>query len=264
MNLKNFKYDYNLMTTLTGTIYDLCLVNRTYPELDFKDSNSFMDLVQKFNDSYIEFQKDLAILPKLDVGEKIELVSYKEYGDEKFLNIAVENPNKEISQDSWTLLMLTKMDGKLFAQTNNCERYPKTKIEEIKLDKELIKMYLSLSSSHKLLLEAYLELKNKFIFGNGTTLLFSKIEGEIFKSLNKFEIVFGNSFFNGEDYIKVVFSLGNNLKVLYDESTADFHYEVNQEKTEIINDLIQNLYIHNSRIPEFYQKEKDIKLVRTK
>ena len=77
MNLKNFKYDYNLMTTLTGTIYDLCLVNRTYPELDFKDSNSFMDLVQKFNDSYIEFQKDLAILPKLDVVEKIELVKLK-------------------------------------------------------------------------------------------------------------------------------------------------------------------------------------------
>ena len=86
-------------------------------------------------------------------------------------------------------------------------------------------------------------------------MIFSKIDGDINDKNCKFELSFGNCFFNYEDYIKVIFELGNELTINYDDSMVIFESKTIDYKKDIIDKLINNLYIHNSKLSKLYGEQ---------
>ena len=112
---------------------------------------------------------------------------------------------------------------------------------------------------YNLFLESYYDLKNKFIYGDGTTVLFSRINGEIFDELKTFELSFGNVYFNSKDNINVIFNLGKNFSIDYDVSKVVLEQEeVKEDKKESIDKLVNNLFVDSMRLTPMYEKGKQL------
>lgn len=254
MSLEKFIYHFNLSTTLNvKDVRELCCkVNSGVIEtLDLSNSISFYHLVDSFNKLNNLFRKDYSNLKSLNVGEKVELIRYSGYDDFKCLTIYVEGVNKDIVDDYDTIMYIVEDKGKVYSVvTNNINPLDENFYrKEVRLDENLMREYLVFGEKYSLFFDSYNKLKNEFIFGNGTTVLFSKINGE-FPSFNEFELAFGNHFFNGEDYINVLFKLGDKLEIDYDKSevklfTVDYDEE---NKKEVIDSLVNSLYINKEKV----------------
>lgn len=257
MELKDFIYHFNLSTTLTITdTKELCYVvnNKTGKEVDKSNSISFYHLVESFNKLNNLFLKDYEQLTKLDIGKKIELIRYSSFDDYRILTVYIEEPKKEIVDDCDTIMYICQKDGKPYTiVTNNINPFDDDYYrKEISLKDEQIKEYLDFGEKYQTFFESYHKLKNEFIYGNGTTVLFSRVIGN-FPNFNKFELVFGNAFFNGEDYIKVNFELGEELKINYQESevklfSIDIDKNNEKQKREVINTLLNELYVNKEKL----------------
>lgn len=261
MRIEEFIYEFNLVSTLTVTdTYEWCYVinNRIDREIDYENSVSFYHLVESFNKLYLKFKNDYDRLTKLNLGDKLEILKFGkwEYNGSNYrkLVIYVDNPNKEVCDDYDTLLYLYEKDGEVSSYvTNNLlpweEGYYKKYLE---LDNQLVKSYLDLGDKYVLVIDSYNSLKNNSVFGNGTTCLFSKINGELLEGLSTFELAFGNNYFNTSDYINLVFKLGDNLEIDYDKSLVKIRSEYMDKKKEIIDKLIHNLFVSKSKISKMY------------
>lgn len=261
MDLERFIYKFNLVTTLTvrdryewGNI----LNNGIDREIDFSNSISFFELVKSFNELYLLFKKDYDRLRKLNLGKELEILGFRRYKTDnsiyRVLVIYIDNPDREICEYGETLLYLFSKNGKIdnFI-TNGINIFDKNYYKErIKLDEELVKGYLDFFEKYSLLLDSYNFLKNKFILGNGTTTLFSKINGNLLDGLFTFEVSFGNIYFNSEDYINVVFNLGDDLSIDYEESQVILGLEKIGNKKEVIDKTIHNLFINREKLSEMY------------
>lgn len=268
MELERFIYSFNLATTLTVNEtqeWVRILNNGIDKELDYPNSINLYNLVELFNKYYLLFKKDYDKLTKLDLGEYVEIIQYyADSNDESYkqLMLYVYNPDKDICNHHEAMLYLYEDDGEIHSYIDNClnfwdENYYR---KDLDLDPELVKSYLEFGSKYGLLIDSYHFLRNKFIFGNGCTVLFSKINEELFKELKSFEITFGNYYFNSQDYVNVIFKLGENLSIDYDASKVVFKNIEWNDKKAIIDGLIHKLYVNKSKLSDMYSSEKIKKL----
>ena len=128
--------------------------------------------------------------------------------------------------------------------------------KKVELDENLVKKYLDFLEKYECFLQSYYNLRNKFIFGNGTTVLFSRIEGEILEKLKTFTIAFGNNYFITADSIRILFNLGETLNIDYNLCEIEMDLKKIENKKEYIDELVNNLFINRSKLPVMYEKEK--------
>jgi len=265
--MQQFLYHFNLATTLTKTEEEIMIEDNR--EIDYSNSISLYHLVESFNKMYLLFKKDYEKLDKLDLGEKVEFLDFykSENSDYQCLMMYIYNPNKEIcDNDIDTILYIYKDNDEIYSTvTNNINPYDDEFYNnEINLDKEKVKAYLDFAEKYKLFFKCYRELKDKFIFGNGTTVLFSKINGDLLQNISSFELSFGNVFFNTSDNIEVIFKIGENLDYLYDQCKLEYDFEEHIPTKEKLDTLVNGIYINRTKLPEFYQKEKTKHLIKEK
>lgn len=265
MDLEAFIYKYNLVSTLTITdIIELCHVlnKKENRAIDYSNSINLYHLVTTFNKLSNYFQKDYQTLNPITLGENVELLNFYHHENDNYrcLTIYINNPNEQICNEDETLLYLIEKDGKITSIiTNGINYFDKDYYKkEINIDEEIVKKYLDLGEKYSLFIDAYHTLKNKFIFGDGTTVLFSKINGELFEKITSFEITFGNHYFNTEDYINVPIKLGETPVIDYPNSKVILDLEEQENKKEIIDELLEKLFINKDKLPELYQKEKQL------
>lgn len=271
MNLERFIYEFNLASTMVAkdNIDWACILNNKIDKkIDYDNSISFYHLVDSFNKLYLKFKNDYDQLDKWNLGEYIKVLDVYSNEDEndlyRSLAIYIDNPDKIIGDYDETLLYVVEKNGEIYGRiTNNLNYFDKNYYNrKINIDVDKASKYLDFFLKYKLFIDSFDYFRNRTIFGNGTTMIFSKIDGDIFDSGCKFELSFGNAFFNYEDYIKVVFELGSELRINYDDSIVIFESKKIDDKKDIIDKLINNLYIHNSKLSKLYDNDNIKKLRR--
>lgn len=263
MDLQEFIYAFNLATTLTVTdrkeLYTL-INKKINKEIDYSNSIKFYKLVELFNEQYLIFKKDYEELEKIDFGEYISFFNYGKTDSGRYLGVYIYGPNKDIcDKDDTTTLYLLEENDKVYSYITNdinpfSEDYYR---KEVYFDTNLLKKYLDFVEKHHLFLESYYSLKNKFIYGDGTTVLFSRINGEILEELETFELQFGNVYFNTEDFVDVFFKLGEDFAIDYGLSKIVLDKkEILENKKESIDNLTNNLFIDRDKLSPMYEKGK--------
>lgn len=270
MDLEIFIRNFNLVTT--GTVMDAIelvyiLNNNVDREVNYSNSINLYHLVESFNKYYLLFKNDYSNLIKFNLGKKEEIIKFYACadGESSFRNliIYIYNIDKEICNHYETLLYLCEKNGKTYSYiTNGLNFFDKDFYrKELQLDSKIIKSYLDFGEKYGLFIDSYDDLRNKFIFGNGCTVLLSKINGNLYEEINDFELSLGNVYFNSYDYINIIFRLGDGLSIDYDMSKVVFDNVECDDKKEIINRLIHKLYINKNKLSNMYSSEKVKKLI---
>lgn len=276
MDLTSFIYDFNLVTTLTAKdVYERCDVinNGREKKIDYQNCITLYDLVETFNEAYKKFLEDKDEFKRcLDMyGEDViyayHSISKKE--DFTFLCLDVLRPFTNVFDEKRAVVYLFKDKGEYKANaTNDLNMFDKNyKNRRIDISEEDIKACLDIVEEHNLFLESLKDLKNKFVFGNGTTVVFTKIDGDMFDGLNTFTLTFGNAYFNTTDMIEIKIRLGETLEVLYDESKVTMDdediVELN-EKVKIINELLSEIYINREKLVGLHKQVDEVNSLRKK
>ena len=269
MNLTNFIYDFNLATTMTAKdVYERCQVINSGRErkIDYKNSVSLYDVVDRFNTAYMAYTLESDEFKNIlkSLGKEV-IYGYHSISDEfALLILDVFDPKVEVFDGRQTIVNFINRNGdEYFVNANNRKRRfdKEFRSKDVDVSEENIKICLDIVRRHDLFLEGFRELKNKFVFGNGTTVVFSKIDGDILDELSMFTLTFGNSYMNSSDFIEVKFKLGEKLKILYGRSKLALDDEEIKEKSEkkrIIDELLSGIYINSEKLCNLYKvKEKE-------
>lgn len=275
MDLTNFIYDFNLATTCTvRDAYELCqIINEgREKEIDYKTSVSLYDIVERFNTAYLayslesdEFKNILSSLGK-DV-----IYGYHSISEGfAWLILDVFNPSFDAFDRRQAIVnFINRNVDEYFVNVDNGERrFSKDfRSKGVDIEEEKIKICLDIVRRHDLFLESFRELRNKFVFGNGTTVVFSKIDGDVLGNLSTFTLTFGNSYMNSSDFIEVKFRLGEKLKILYRSSKVTLDDEEIKEKADkkrIIDELLSGIYVNSEKLCSLYKVKETEKVLGKK
>lgn len=256
--LDRFIKELNLVFTNTIDRIEFCRVgfDINTENVNYENTTNLYNLVSSFNKLYLKFKKDYETLQKLELGKSIEILDFNKFNIDKdyyrTLIIYIDEPT--ICNHNDTLLYICEKNDKIYSfVTNNINPFDKNYYrKDLKLDSEKCKEYLDLFEKHKLLLDTYKYLKNKFVFGDGTNTLFTRIKGEFLEELTDFEINFGQCFMNTEHYVKILFYLGKNLNIDIDKCKIILDCEEIKPNKNLIDKFSNNIHI-NKR----YLKEKE-------
>lgn len=274
MELTSFIYDFNLSTTGTvEDIYDKCLIinDGSSKNIDYNGCINLYQLVEKFNTSYLKYLKDKSelenILKKLgkDVFYGFDSIS----DDFSLVCFEVIEPFRNIFNGKRCLVNFVNNKETYYGSANNGKRRsnPNYERKKICLDDKLISSCLKIVKNHHSFLDSFNNLRINQIFGNGTTTVFTEIEGNIFDELTTFTLSFGNDYLNSNDFIKVVFLLGSKLDILYDQSDIvinDIKVTDTNDKREIIKFLLEKIFINSDKLPTLYREENNKQYVKKK
>lgn len=271
MNLNNQIYDFNLAFTNTvSDVYEICRVinNGRTKEIDLNDSVSLYDIVKNFYDARKAFniEKDTLLELFNRLGDKVSYIHHSISDDFESLSLEVSKPFTCVFDSSYSIATLVRYHDEYHVMIDNGfnmhdKRYKK---KDVEFDAEMLKKYFDFLERHDLFLESFRELQNKFIFGNGTTVLFSKIDGDLFDDDNIFTISFGNNYFNTYDFIEIKFRLGESLEILYDQSKVVIREEeVNsiEECRRIIDELLNSVYLNREYLMGLYRSNDKEKII---
>jgi len=227
--IDRFIYEFNLASTRDNNV-----------DIDYKNSISLYNFVDSFNKLYLKFREDYALLPILGIDGDINLGWYDGVNGSKYERLTLFVGKEKIIyidriNDVYECYIVNVM-------SDNDEDF---KYEKLNVDTEVIKKYLDFGSKYDVLITGYNQLKNKQIFGNGYTLMFTKINGGLLNEFNTFEISFGNVSMNYEDYINLVFILGDNLELDYDNSIVKLGGTLYEDKSMFIDVAVKGIYINN-------------------
>lgn len=270
MGLSRFIYDFNLFSTLTvADIYEGCSIinNGRVKEIDYGNCVSLYDVVERFNKSYLDFLKGSCQFREIisSLGEDVSYASHSVSDDFISLCLDVSKPCSDIFDEAYAEVYLVNNCGNCYAFANNGRRRfdEGYKCNSVNVDSDSIGICLDIVKNNNLFLGAYRDLKNKFVFGNGTTVIFSKIEGELLDGLTTFTLTFGNSYMNSTDFIEVKFRLGENLEILYDESKVELGDEEitdMDKKREVIKELLSGIYVNSDKLNGLYKDSDSAKV----
>jgi len=263
LELEKYKKYYNMLSTLSASINEMC--NNSFNEIDIDTSNSitFYDLILTFNNLYQEFKQHLSTLPNLNIGTGITFLSMESIDDRIiFIELNVEKSNTCLDDD-FDIRLIYK-NGIYYHQIlKEKGQHDEEKSNKIYINPAIIKDYVDLAKEYEPLLKAYSYLKNAFIYGNGSTTLFSTITGDIMQELNEFKLAFGTNFRNGEIHFNITFDLAKDLKRNIDKDEIIINCQKQTKNTqETINHLLNTLYINRKLLPEMYSLTKQKKLLK--
>lgn len=272
MDLTNFIYDFNLATTMTAKdVYEVCTIINAgrKKDIEYQDSLSLYEIVERFNQVYQDYLLDIDTLKEVfnPLGKNV-LYGYHSLSEGfAWLVLDVVEPAKEVFDAQHAVVnFINRNDDEYFVNADNGERrFSKDFISKgVDIDKENIKKCLDIIRNHDLLLDSFRELRNKFVFGNGTTVVFSKIDGDVFDRLTTFTLSFGNSYMNSSDFLEVKFRLGKKLKILYGSSKVAIEDEEIKDKDEkkiIIDELLQGVLINSDKLSNLYKIKEEEKIL---
>lgn len=257
-DFEKFVKEYNLVTTDVLSVYDSCKVgfNIDNYNVNYEESVSLIELVQKFNELYNRFKKKIGKIEKIKLDNKEEFVfnHYSFSPDNSFkvltfYNYINDGVNFEPYADK--KLMLLSCDGKYSYKMITCEKNQNKDISSmIIIKEELIKKYFSIIEEFELLFDAYIKLKNGFIFEDGANILTTKIIGDnIFSSLEEFSIAFG---IHSWAFFKLHYKLDDNFTKIDENTITEYVDEQPLEITEI-DSLTKKLRIHKKYLPNLYK-----------
>lgn len=274
MDLTNFIYDFNLATTMTeGDVYEIVRVinGGRKKAINYDESVSLYDIASKFNESYLDFTKDMNDLKSklMNLGEKVTYEYHTLSDDFASVIFQVINPRKEVFDGDYAIVTLVYNNGVFNARVDNGRRYAdkEFKCKGVNMSENDIEACLDIVRKYDYFLEAFRELRNKFVFGNGTTVIFSKIEGDIFDKLTEFTLSFGNSYMNSSDFLEVKFKLGEDFKILFGKSKVEMDDEIladKNEKKRVIDELLKDIYVNSEKLCMLYKRENKGPILRKK
>ncbi len=263
MDLTNFIYDFNLATTCTTKdVKEECqIINEgRNVVINYDNCVSLYDIVERFNNSLLEFGKDKKEFKKIlsSLGEKV-VYGFHTVSDEfTCLSLDVYNPAPEVFDESRAIVKFIDNDGTCYASANNGRNVfdQKYKSNSVQIDEEDVEACLGIVNKHDLFLESFRELQNKFVFGNGTTVVFTKIDDDILGKVTTFTLTFGNAYMNTSDFLEVKIRLGEHLEVLYGKSGVlmqDEEIKDIAEKKKIIDELLRGFYVNSDKLCVLYK-----------
>ena len=266
MNIKDFEYRFNLASTHTAKdIQEWCDILSSGKErpLEMKNTISLYDFVSSFNKMYSNFKKDLASLKDYRFGENISLAYYGETYEENkrnaLLMLYIDEPDKKLVDDENTFLQIWAKDNEYEAYvTNNINPLDKNSYyNKVNIDKEVMKKYLDFFKKYSSFIEAWENIRTLSIFGNGTSMMFLQADGDIMNELNKITLTFGNYYMNDAETFEIPVLLGDNITIDYDGSVIRDSELEESNKTEIVDDLLKNIYVHNKNISKIYENSEE-------
>ena len=243
--IDRFIYEFNLVST--GSVKDveelMCRVNNNDIDVDYKNSVSMYDFVNSFNKLYLKFRDDLELLPSLGIDGNIMLGWYDGCKNSKYERLTLFVGEEKI-------IYIDRINDRYECYIANVISVSDEDFgyEKLNISADVIKKYLEFGNKYDVLIDGYNNFKNKQIFCNGYSMMFTKINGGLFSESNTFEISFGNVSMNYEDYINIVFKLGNNLEIDYDNSMVKLVGTLYDDKSMFIDDCIKRIYINKKNV----------------
>ena len=241
--IDRFIYEFNLVSTGTVKGVDECayIINKNIDrDIDYKNSISLYNLVNSFNQLYLKFKKEFDLLPVLGIDGDINLGWYDGCKNSKYERLTLfVGDEKIIYIDRVNDIYECYIANVIISNDKDFE------YEKLAINNDVIKKYLEFGYKYDVLIDSYNDLKNKQIFSNGYSLIFTKINGGLLDDFNTFEIAFGNVSMNCEDYINIVFKLGDNLVIDYDNSIVKLDNILYEDKFMFIDDVVKKIYINN-------------------
>ena len=142
------------------------------------------------------------------------------------------------------MLVLRKDKEKLitYITNNNFGKHYYYKIIELE-DTKIIEL-LELFEKYEHLLNMYNYLKNRLVFGDSINVLFTKIDGNIFKNITNFKLLLGQLYFNYTNNIDIDIKLGDELKITSNNAEAEFksnNYPISDKE---IDKVLTKTYIN--------------------
>lgn len=259
-NIDELLKEYNLIFTGTKDRGDFCKINFNIDkeEVNYDNCISLFDLVSSFNKLYTMFKKEYEELKKLDLGKKVEVISFNKYtyddSEYRILSLYIDEPT--ITDHPDTILYIREIDGEMKPfVTNNISSFHKNFYhDEVNLDSEISKKYLDLFEKYNLLLEIYKYLRNKCLFGDGTYGMYTIIDdyqSSLLNGLNNFKICFGATYINAEYFFTLSINLGENFGIDYDNCSYKENDEPKEFSQKKFMEILKKTYINKK-----YTKER--------
>ena len=275
MDLTTFIYDFNLATTGTAKdVYERCQIINSgrKKEIDYRTSVSLYDVVDRFNTAYLAYTLESDEFKNIlkSLGKEV-IYGYHSISEGfALLILDVFDPSFEAFEDRQAIVnFINRNNDEYFVNAENGERRfsEKFRSKGVDIAEEKIKVCLDIVREHDLFLESFRELKNKFVYGNGTTVVFSKIDGDVMNELSTFTLTFGNAYMNSSDFIEVKFRLGEKLRILYGSSKVTLDDEEIKEKSkkkQIIDELLSGIYVNSDKLCDLYKVNSQEKVLGKK
>ena len=266
MDIKDFEYRFNLASTHTAKdIQDWCDIMSSGEEKPIEKENtiSLYDFLSTFNNVYNNFKKDLSLLLEYHLGKSISLVCQEEkYEDTKlkeFLMIEIDEPDKSLVEDEYTFLQVWVKDNEYESYvTNHINPLDRNHyFKKVDIDKNVLRKYLDFFKKYSSFIDTWKRIKFSSIFSNGTSTIFLGTEGDIMKELNKVTLLFGHCFLNSSEDFEIPILLGNNITIDYDNSIIRSSELEESNKVEIINHLLENIYVHRKDLSTLYENKEE-------
>lgn len=246
IDIERFIHEFNLVST--DTVKDryewINIVNNNIDmKVNYKDCISLYHLVDSFNKLYLRFKKNGIEYPNINIKGDKRIGWYDGDKNSKYerFTMFINNSNilyfervNDIYRCYYTCCNVSLED--------NCEEF------KLSLSDEDIKKYLEFGSKYDILIDGYNYFKDRQIFGNGTSLIFTRINGDLFNGCDSFEVSFGNVSMNCEDYVNIIFKLGDKLEIDYDNSIVILGGEIIRDKSMIIDQFVKMIYINKGKI----------------
>ncbi len=266
MNIKDFEYRFNLASTHTAKdIQEWCDILNSGKEQPLKTENiiSLYDFISSFNNVYNNFKKDLLSLPEYYFGKKLSLVCYDEtYKDNKHnesLMLYIDEPNKNLVDAEDTFLQVWVEDDKYETYvTNYISPIDKNfYYNAVNIDKEILRKYIDFFKKYNSFIDTWKRISTSFIFGNGTSVMFLETNGDIMEELKRITLLFGNYFLDNSEDFEISILFGEDITVDYDNSKIECLELEENNKSEIINHLLKNIYLHRKDLSTLYENKEE-------
>ena len=264
MDLKNFIYEFNLASTMTvkdREEWTDVLNNNISMDVDYTDSVSLYHLVDSFNQLYLKFKKDQESLPGLGVVGDTRIVkyNYSENNDYERLVFFVDNyySDKRFKYGEGILYIERIDDVYKSYLTNGLLSFEEGFVRKyLSLSEDNMKKYLDFGCKYDVLIDGFNYFKNKQVFGNGTTMIFTKINGKLLSGIDTFEVSLGNIYFNYEDYVNIVFRLGDKLEIDYEHSKVKLNNVLYEDERLVIDELVKKIYVNINNLSSMNDFDK--------
>ncbi len=258
-NLKECINYLNLFSTLSlRNSYVLRYQNTPLEHPNFDDSISLSDFLYSFGKMYKSFLTDYKKLPKFNLGKSFQYWDYSEYDSEKEATLLICEPNM-IDNDFCYLNIVKNEEGiKSYISTDDHQYYFKN--TEIDLDESFAEKYFGFIEKYLHFMDCFNLSKSNIMFSNQHYSIMSDYNGSIYSRLDNIILKIDMGYKDKNYTAKVIFDL-DSLSINYNESLIK---GIEGNKDDIINTIVNNIYINKDRIASTYYDNDDDKILRLK
>ena len=260
--LEEYIKRWNLVFTKTCDRLDFCIIgfDVNKQEVNYENSISLYELITTFNNLYVEFEREFSELKKHPLGKKMEYIDFSKFkNSEDLLRVLILYlEGNTLTNHKKTILYLREVNGLMRPfVTNNVSLLDSNYYnEEVYIDEDIAKQYLDLFEKYKPLFDMYYNLKNNFIYGDGTYTLISAIDNtssNILEGLKEISLYMGANYFESENYIKIYLNLGTEFGINYDKCEVKLDDEEKVLPATLIDKSFKEIHINQ----DFTRKRKN-------